>query len=156
MFVYTLKASGIKFFVVVALSVAVLVSIVSFLPDAAISADAAEVAVNYGNGGSEEEIRALLTEFGHQLDDFPAKKMQITIPEEFNSVYEQYNDIQRAQGLNLKRYRGKTADVYVFSVNNYEYEGQVFATVFVRNGRIIGGDICSADGQGFVHGFKKP
>lgn len=155
MFVYTLKASGIKFFAAVALSVAVLVTAVSFLPDVAAASDAAAVATDYDSGGSVEEIRELLGEFGYEVSDSPVKQMQITIPNEFNSVYERYNDIQRAQGLNLKRYKGKTAEVFVFSVSNYGGEGRVYATVFVRNGRIIAGDICSPDGEGFIHGFKK-
>ena len=77
------------------------------------------------------------------------------IPQEFNSVYEKYNELQRAQGLNLKRYMGKTATVYDFKLKNYNYDGEVFATLFIRNNRIIAGDICSNDSNGFIHGFER-
>jgi hypothetical protein len=77
------------------------------------------------------------------------------IPDEFNTIFEKYNDIQRAQGLNLKRYCGKSATVYIYKVTNYEYSGDVFATLFIRNNRIIAGDICSTFDEGFVHGFEK-
>ena len=36
-----------------------------------------------------------------------------------------------------------------------EYEGKVFANVLVYRGKVVGGDICSADVSGFVHGFEK-
>ena len=94
-----------------------------------------------------------LSQFGYTVDATPIEVFETEIPEEFNSVLESYNEIQRAQGLNLKRYLGKDATVYVFNVTNYDHDGEVLATLFVRNGRIIAGDICSKDGEGFVKGF---
>ena len=41
-------------------------------------------------------------------------------------------------------------------MTNYpDYEGTVYANVLVYRNRVIGGDICSADVSGFVHGFEK-
>lgn len=156
MFVYTMKASSIKFFAVIAVSVAVLVSVITLLPSVSASFDAAEVATDYRGTETTADMREFLSGFDYEVEEEPVKQISITVPEEFNSVYEKYNDIQRAQGLNLKRYAGKSADVYVFRVTNYGTEGNVYATLIIRNGRIIGGDICSPDGDGFVHGFKKP
>jgi len=156
MFVYTMKASGIKFFAVIALSVAVLATAIAILPSVSAASDVASVSTNYKNIATEEDMINFLSQFGYETEAKSVKTFEIEIPKEFNSIFEEYNELQRSQGLNLKRYAGKDATVYVFKIKNYEYDGEVFATLFIRNERIIGGDICSKDGEGFVHGFEKP
>lgn len=155
MFVFTMKASGLKFFAVIALSVTLLATAISVLPSVSAASDVASVNTNYKNISSEAEMIEFLSNYGYTVDAMPIKVYEIEIPEQFNTVFEKYNDIQRAQGLNLKRYCGKSATVYVYKINNYEYDGDVFATLFIRNNRIIAGDICSTFGEGFVHGFEK-
>lgn len=154
MFVYTMKASGLKFFAVVAISVAVLVSAISILPSVSASVDIANVSTDYKNISTEEEMVEFLGKVGYEVEPVPTNIFEVQIPNNFNSLYEKYNEIQRAQGLNLKRYAGKDATAYVYKVKNYDYEGEVFATIFIRNGRIIAGDICSKEGEGFIHGFE--
>ncbi len=156
MFVYTMKASGIKFFAVIALSVAVLATAIAILPTVSAASDVANVSTDYKNITTEEDIINFLSEFGYEVETKPIKTFEIDIPDEFNSIFEKYNEIQRAQGLNLKRYAGKNATIYIFKIKNYDFEGDVFATVFVRNKRIIAGDVCSKENNGFVHGFERP
>lgn len=156
MFVYTMKASGLKFFAVVALSVALLTTAIGILPSVNAASDVASVTTDFKNISNEEDMANFLSHFGYEIDLQSLNTYEIEIPEEFNSIYETYNEIQRAQGLNLKRYAGDDATAYVFKISNYEYQGEVFATLIIRNNRIIAGDICSKDGEGFVHGFKKP
>ena len=156
MFVYTMKASGVKFFVIIALSVVVLTSAISILPAVSAASDVASVNTDFKNIANEEDMVKFLSNFGHEVEPKATNIYEIEIPEEFNSVFEKYNDIQRAQGLNLKRYIGKDATAYVFKVINYDFEGEVLATLFIRNGRVIAGDICSTEGYGFVHGFRIP
>ena len=154
MFVYTMKASGLKFFAVVAVSVIVLASVIGILPSVSASADVANVSTDYKNISTEEDMIDFLSKVGYEVETTPVNVLEIQIPNNFNSVYEKYNEIQRAQGLNLKRYAGKDATVYVYKVTNYECDGEVFATLFIRNGRVIAGDICSKNGDGFIHGFE--
>ena len=155
MFVCTLKASGLKFFGAIALAVAIMASLIAILPEVGAETDAASVNIDYRNISDEADMRAFLTELGYELDEAPAEVLEITIPEEFNSVFERYNEIQRAQGLNLKRYAGKSATAYTFKVLNYGTEGEVYATLIIRNERVIAGDVCSREGEGFVHGLLK-
>ena len=59
--------------------------------------------------------------------------------------------------MDLSKYKKKTVTRYTFVVTDYEgYEGTVYANVLVYRNRVIGGDICSADVNGFIHGFEKP
>ena len=155
MFVYTMRASGVKFFTVLALSVALLATAIGILPAVSAASDAAAVTTDFKNVSTEEEMVKFLADFGHEVEPKAVNVYEIQIPDEFNSVFEKYNEIQRAQGLNLKRYCGKDATVYVFKVTNYEHDGEVFASLFIRNGRVIAGDICSKEGTEFVSGLKK-
>ena len=155
MFVYTLKASGIKFFAVIAVSVALLATAIGILPSISAATDVASVTTEFKNIKNEDDMVNFLAQFDYKAENKPTNVYEIDIPQEFNSIFEKYNEIQRAQGLNLKRYAGKDATAYVYKITNYEYEGDVYATLFIRNGRVIAGDICSKDGDGFVHGFRK-
>jgi hypothetical protein len=64
--------------------------------------------------------------------------------------------MQKAQGLDLSKFRKKELTRYTLEVTNYNgYEGKVYANVLVYRNKVVGGDICSADVKGFVHGFEK-
>ncbi|PKM62421.1 MAG: DUF4830 domain-containing protein [Firmicutes bacterium HGW-Firmicutes-21] len=156
MFVYTLKASSIKFFAVILLSVAVLVTIVAIIPDFDAVGEVAAVAIEYSGIKTEEDRQTFFKQFNYEVKSSPLEVVKVSIPDEFDSVYNTYNDIQRAQGLNLAKYKGKEVTRYTYEVKNYEYEGTVLATIIVHKDKIIAGDICSIDGEGFIHGFEKP
>ena len=68
-----------------------------------------------------------------------------------------YNDLQKAQGLDLSEYKGKSAMRYTYEITNYpDYDGTVYANIIVYKNRVIGGDICSSGTQGFIQGFELP
>ena len=97
-----------------------------------------------------------MSQFGWQTAGKPEEVETVTVPEALDKVFAAYNELQKEQGLNLSKYRGKEVTRYTFRVTNYEgYEGKVFANVLVYRNRVIGGDVCSADTSGFVHGFSK-
>ena len=44
---------------------------------------------------------------------------------------------------------------YCYNITNYpDYDGEVTATLLVYRNKVIGGDISSADVNGFTHGFR--
>ena len=78
------------------------------------------------------------------------------IPKEFNEVYEKYNKLQKQQGFDLEDYKGKTAEVYTYAVKNYGNKKQeVRANLIVCKGQLVGGDVCSAELDGFMQGLRK-
>ncbi|MBQ8448815.1 MAG: DUF4830 domain-containing protein, partial [Clostridia bacterium] len=86
----------------------------------------------------------------------PIEEVEVSIPAEFDTVYIGYNDIQKAQGLNLAKYKGKEVVRYTYEVTNYEgYDGTVYINLLVYRNKVVGGDVCSADASGFIHGFEK-
>lgn len=68
---------------------------------------------------SEAQRQAFLKEMGWEVSDEYDECKAVTIPKEFNEVYEKYNKLQKQQGFDLEDYKGKTAEVYTYAVKNY-------------------------------------
>lgn len=105
--------------------------------------------------GTNEQRIAFLESFGWQVSDEPEESGDVVIPSEFDGVYERYNELQAEQGCNLRRYAGKRCKRYSYAVLNYPDEESVRANLLVHDGRVIGGDICSLELDGFMHGFAR-
>ena len=116
---------------------------------------AAAADMRYSLAAADEEERlAFLGQFGWKVETEPVAVEEVVIPVEFNDVYQNYNDLQQEQGLDLTPYTGKTCKRWVYQVLNYPREGErVLATLLVYDGRIIGGDISSASLDGFMATF---
>lgn len=160
MFIYSLRASTIKLVGVVCVALTVLITLIVFVPTYAVSsqtsANPENSSYSYDKVKSAEDAAGFLAQFGWQVDATPTEVKNVTIPAEFDKVFAAYNELQKEQGLNLSKYKNKEVTRYTFTVKNYPaYEGTVYANVLVYRNRVIGGDICSADVSGFVHGFEK-
>lgn len=161
MFVYSLKASTLKFFAVVCVALTALVMMITFIP----SYDGGEIKyittgneskINYSKIKTNEDRIAFLSQFGWRVEQTPVEEVEVTVPEKFDKVFNGYNEIQKRQGLDLSKYKGKTVTRYTYEVTNYENEnGKVYANVIVYRNKVIGGDICSAKVGGFIHGFSR-
>ena len=93
--------------------------------------------------------------FGWSVDkEFETK--ELTIPESWNQVYTDYNEVQLNQGFDLSDYKGKTVTLYTYTITNYENLSEgVVADMLVCDGNLIGGDICNTSAEnGFLVGFN--
>lgn len=104
-------------------------------------------------GGTNEERVAYLQSFGWQVQTEPTETREVMIPAEFNDVYTAYNAMQKAQGFDLEPYAGESCTQYLYKVENYPNETEVYATLLVYGEQIIGGDVASTKVDGFMHGF---
>jgi len=109
------------------------------------------------DGDSQEKITDFLAECGYTVAN-PVTK-EITIPENFSEVYTSYNEIQKKQGFDLSRYKGKSATLYTFTVIGYineqgEPENHIEAHVIVCGGKIVGADVSSTRLDGFMKGVR--
>ena len=156
MFVYSLRASTLRFFGVIAVSLAVLIALIVLVPTYAAEESQPTISYTYEKVKSEDDAERFLAQFGWIVDATPLEVSEVTMPDEFDKIFAAYNEIQKEQGLNLVKYKRKKLTRYTFEVTNYEgYDGKVLANVLVYRGRVVGGDVCSADVDGFVHGFEK-
>ena len=175
MFIYSFKASSIKFFGILCVAMAALITLIAFVPAYAggdtqkpnasggLAVDAPEaesgvtVSVRYDKVKTADDAAKFLGQFGWVVDAGSVETREVTIPAQFDKVFAGYNELQKSQGLDLSKYKKKTVTRHTFTVTDYpDYDGTVYANVLVYRGRVIGGDICSADVNGFIHGFEMP
>lgn len=97
---------------------------------------------------TNEDRLAYLTSCGYTAEPEPVQTQEVAIPKEFNEVFTRYNDLQRAQGFDLEPYAGKRAKRYVYRLTNCE--GEVSATLIVYKDTVIGADLSSTEGEGFL------
>lgn len=159
MFVVSLKSSSVK--------AALLGTLIVFCAVAGVyvagrsveaSVDSAKSGIDYSAADASQRI-AFLSQFGWEVTADPVEVREVIIPAEFDTAYEKYNAMQQEHGLDLADYCGKRAKRWTYEIKNYPgYEGSslVQANVFVLDGRVIGGDICSLETNGFMHSFLYP
>ena len=158
MFIYSMRASTIKFFGIVCVSLVALITLIAFVPTYAVDSQQTGISVsyNYEKIKSNEDRINFLKQFGWEVESEPTSEKEVLIPEEFDKIFTGYNEIQRKQGLDLSDFKKKNVMRYTYVVTNYpDYDGTVYANILVYRNNVIGGDICSADVGGFVHGFEK-
>ena len=164
MFIYSFRASTLKLLGIISVTLAALVAIIVFVPVYAegIGSIGTGAVVENGTEYSYDKVKSaadavnFLSQFGWTVDGGKPESAKVTIPAEFDKVFAAYNEIQKSQGLDLSKYKKKDLTRYTFEVTNYKgYDGKVLANVLVYRGKVVGGDICSADVSGFVHGFEK-
>lgn len=105
-------------------------------------------------GLTNEERIAFLQSFGWQVEAEPVETREVAVPAEFSDIYTAYNEMQKAQGFDLAPLKGEPVTQYRYRVTNYPgVEGEVYATLLVREGVIVGGDVALDTADGFMHGF---
>ena len=149
-----LKKSIVTASVVIALSVS-LVLILNCLGSVQSSNVSAEISLN---AKSEEEILKFISYYGWEVDSQPAEVRDVIIPETFDEVYSDYNEIQLGQGFNLKKYSGQRVKRWTYIVRNYPdtapEDDYIRINILVSDDVVIGGDVCSVKLDGFMHGFS--
>ena len=159
MFIFSIKTSKRKLVMHLGLIIALIIILGIFF--ATLNASDKEAVCPIGKYNlcvKDNEGRIeFLSQFGWTVSNEPIEITTVTIPSEFNSTYEKYNDIQREQGLDLSKYKEKTCTRYTYQVLNYKDAAQgVRANVLVLNDKVIGGDVSSVLLNGFIHGFCNP
>lgn len=149
----TLKLTPKKIFGIVLLLVGLIVISVTFVANRTGEVQSVSASISAKTDG---ERRAYLKKYGFELAKECTQK-EITIPEKWNDVYNDYNQIQKNQGFDLTDYKGQKATLYTYTVTNYKGDGEyIVADMLVSGGVLIGGDICNPSAKdGFLIGFKQ-
>ena len=150
MFIYSIRASTLKFFGCIALCLAVLVLLISLGNAEAVYASANGREINYGGIKTNEDRIAFIEGFGIKVKPEPTREESFTMPENFDRVILGYNQIQKAQGLDLTKYERKRVTHYAYEVTNYDSDGAVYVNLLVYRNKIIATDISSTADGGFV------
>lgn len=157
MFVYSIKASTVKLGSVIGAALILMLSLFLLIPETAEVPAGIETKINFNKIKTNDDRVNFLSQFGWQVEPNPTDEKTVKIPKTFDTVLTSYNSIQQHQGLDLTNYSGKEVTRYTYKVTNYpDYTGEVSANIIVYRNRVIGGDICSADVDGFIHDFTFP
>ena len=105
-------------------------------------------------GETNEERLSFLASWGWQAEEEPLEMREVLIPAEFDDVYLRYNEVQIAQGMDLRPFAGRTCSQWVYRVTNHPSGQEVRASLLVLDGHIVGGDLSTAELGGFLTGFS--
>ncbi len=155
MFVYSIKSKHIKVALLVIFVVFTVISLFILSQD---SKETGKSGMSI-KASTHEERMAFLSQYGWELDEEPVEVQEVIIPSEFDDTYTAYNEIQKDQGFDLTVYAGMRAKRWTYIIKNYSgYENKdcIRVNVLVYDGLVIGGDVCSIELDGFMHGFQMP
>ncbi len=151
MFVYSVRASTVKFFTVIGLVLVLLVVAVSASEGAVVYASG-DGEINYGGMKTNEDRIAFIEGFGIKVDSEPSEEKSFTMPEDFDRVVLGYNEIQKRAGLDISKYAKKKVTRYTYRVTNYADENlSVCVNLLVYRSKIIAHDISAGGEDGFVY-----
>ena len=146
MFIYSVRASSVKFFVVVMLTLVVFLGVL-LAGNTALAASGTEI--DFTGMKTEEKRIAFIESFGVDVEG-EEEEVSFVLPDNFDRVMLGYNEIQKRQGLDLSKYHGKKVTRYTYEVKNGDYEGATFVNLIVCRGRVIAADVSSGDPESFV------
>lgn len=100
---------------------------------------------------------AYLESHGWLVSDEAVNTEDIRLPDEFDPSYADYLTLQADQGFDLTQYAGKTIKRYTYQVKNFPgLQENIWASLLIYKKEVIGGEVYSNQGDGFVQGLPYP
>ena len=150
MFIYSVRASTVRFFSVVVITLLVLIALL-FAGNANFAVSAASDSVDFSGVKTNEDRLAFISQFGIKAQGEPIESVDFRIPADFDKVIAGYNEIQKMQGLDISRYKNKRVTRYTYEATGYENGADtVFVNLIVYRSTVIACDVSSTDPEGFV------
>ena len=155
MFVYSVRASSVRFFGVVILTLAVLVGALIIGQSDAVAVSASS-GVNFDGVKTNEDRIAFISQFGIEVSGDPKEEVEFRVPSKLEGVLADYNELQKSQGLDLTRYKNKKVTRYTYEIDGFgDYPGPVSVNLIVFHGKVIACDVSSTDPAGFIEPLVK-
>lgn len=156
MFIYSVRASTLKFAAVLTLGVILVTAMVIFLPSGepgeALRGDAA---VNYDNIENAEDMARFLGQFGIVCEGKTLTDKEVMLPTNFDGVFAEYNALQKRQGMDLAPFAGKKLRQVTLVVKRTGEDKKYLATLYIYRNCVVGGDISDADPKGGTWSFDE-
>lgn len=107
------------------------------------------------NAVTQEDRLAFLASLGWEAKAETEEANSVRIPDCGEGAMADYNALLHKGGWDLSDYEGKTVEQYQYQLKNYpDCEQTVWVTLYVWHGRVIGGDIHTAQLDGFMHELR--
>lgn len=95
-------------------------------------------------GETNQQRLEYIKSFGWNTGITHCDVQEVRIPVNFDEVYEEYNDLQKKQGFDLRGYRAHSVKKYTYEISKSDDDPlPLYAELLVENGVIIGADITS-------------
>ena len=104
---------------------------------------------------SEKNRVAYLAQYGWEVTSPALSEKTVVIPRDFNTVFNNYNELQKRQGFDLSEYRGMEVKQYTYTVIGSDIGENVVAVLYVYAGSVIGGDVHSTALDGLMVPIKE-
>ena len=99
---------------------------------------------------------AYLKTLGWEVDPETESFRTVVVPKKLDGIMAQYNKLQLKQGYDLNSHLGESCRQYCYDITNYPGgQGKVVVSLYLRDGRIIAGDVHSTAVNGFMHGLSR-
>lgn len=164
MFVLSFKASKFRLLFAAVLCGVIALGAMVFLPETehtvTVNGVQNDRKIHFDGMKSEEDLVQFAESIGFALESTPTESVKVKLPRKFDALLTAYNEIQKSQGFNLAKYRGKTVERYTFRVTGLPDEqalpeGEVLLTLIVYRSSIVGGDVYFTGESDGVGAFLK-
>ena len=155
MFVYSVRASTVKFFAVIVLTIGILVGAIAIGNSGAVVASASGN-INFGNIKTNDDRLEFISQFGIEVTGEPKESVTFSVPENFDKIISGYNELQKSQGLDISKYKNKKVTRYTYEIDGYgDYDGPVNVNLIIYRNTVVACDVSSADPTGFIEPLIK-
>lgn len=167
MFVFSLKASKLKYLLSAVICAAVAVIVILLMPDTEHSVSVNGTVSEYEQGKirfdgikDKDGVIRFVESLGYKVDADNVETVEVKIPSKTDAVLEEYNNLQKSQGFNLMKYKNKDAVRYTFKVKELPDEqtlpeDDVLLTVIMYKDKVIGGDLYFTGSDARLSGILK-
>ncbi len=164
MFVFSFRASSVKFLCALCVCLLAGAFVIALMPEAgyAVNVNKIETSENLEkinvstDKGREKYINAL----GFEVEADSVVHNSEKVPEVFTAALEQYNSLQKAQGFDLEKLKGKNVTSYTYKIKSYpdgfDFKGSDgVITLICNKNKVVGADVC-CESTGVVSAVIKP
>jgi len=100
---------------------------------------------------------AYLQSFGWEVHPEPVETLQFLLPENLDTTYLAYNELQKMQGFDLLPCCGKQVVRYTYTITNHPQKSDgVQANLYICEGLPVAGDIFCPGANGFQSTLQYP
>ncbi len=156
MFIFTTRLTRKKLAVGIGAVGVLLIGIIILLTGRGGAEAAASSAPSPKGVKTAEDRIAYLAAYGWTADAASEECQEVVIPKEFDSTFEEYNNLQKGQGFDLGKIKGKRVNRYIYLISNHPSgKSPVYASVLIYKNNVVGGDLQNPEVDGFLQGFEQ-
>ncbi|MCL2082406.1 MAG: DUF4830 domain-containing protein [Oscillospiraceae bacterium] len=157
MFIYTTKLTRKKLSAVIGAAGALICGLILIFATGGRAQESSTDMPDGKNIKTEQSRIDYLQSYGWEIDKESEISQEVIIPREFDEMFEEYNSLQKEQGFDLRRQRGKRVMRYVYTIKNHPQNREiVYASVLIYKKKVVGGDVQCPAMDGFMHGLAMP